>query len=170
MSLDRDPDWYAGGCLCRQLRFRLTADPIIVHACHCRLCQKRSGSAFALNAIIETRCVEPTAGFSETWTAPSESPGGQLVHRCPFCRHSMWAHHPSLGRGLAIVRVGLLDKAERLMPDVHCFTRARHPWVRLPPLTPAFEFNYDPREVCTPANRLRFDAAVGAGNPTPDPA
>ena len=42
-----------GGCTCREVRYRLSGLPLIVHACHCRWCQRESGTAFALNAMIE---------------------------------------------------------------------------------------------------------------------
>src|SRR5439155_7686682 len=47
-----------GGCACGAVRYRLTAEPLIVHACHCRDCQRLSGGAFALNIWIERRFVE----------------------------------------------------------------------------------------------------------------
>ena len=47
-----------GGCSCRTVRFRLTSRPLFVNCCHCRWCQRESGSAFALNAMIETDRIE----------------------------------------------------------------------------------------------------------------
>jgi hypothetical protein len=47
-----------GGCACGAVRHRLTAPPLIVHACHCRDCQKMTGSAFVLNMWIEKNCVD----------------------------------------------------------------------------------------------------------------
>jgi hypothetical protein len=37
-----------GGCDCGEVRYRLTTRPLIVHCCHCRWCQRESGTAFAL--------------------------------------------------------------------------------------------------------------------------
>ena len=44
---------YEGGCSCGKVRYRLTAEPMFVHCCHCRQCQRITGSAFVINAIIE---------------------------------------------------------------------------------------------------------------------
>ena len=44
---------FDGGCDCRRIRYRMTSRPLFVHCCHCRWCQRESGSAFALNAMIE---------------------------------------------------------------------------------------------------------------------
>ena len=42
-----------GGCACGKMRYRLESKPMIVHCCHCRDCQRQTGSAFVLNALIE---------------------------------------------------------------------------------------------------------------------
>ena len=51
-----------GGCDCRQLRYRMRTPPLFVHCCHCRWCQRESGSAFALNAMIEADRIGLLAG------------------------------------------------------------------------------------------------------------
>ncbi len=54
-----------GGCTCRQVRYRLTGTPLIVHACHCRWCQRETGTAHALNALYEADRVAHIAGELE---------------------------------------------------------------------------------------------------------
>jgi Glutathione-dependent formaldehyde-activating enzyme len=54
-----------GGCTCRQVRYRLIGTPLIVHACHCRWCQRETGTAHALNALYEADRVVHTAGEPE---------------------------------------------------------------------------------------------------------
>ena len=44
---------YEGGCTCGEVRYRMETAPLIVHCCHCHWCQRETGSAFALNALIE---------------------------------------------------------------------------------------------------------------------
>ena len=51
-----------GGCTCGAIRYRLTAPPMFVHCCHCRQCQRLTGSAFVVNALIETSKVDMLAG------------------------------------------------------------------------------------------------------------
>lgn len=51
-----------GGRTCRAVRYRLTDTPLFVHRCHCRWCQRESGSAFALNAMIEVDRLTLLAG------------------------------------------------------------------------------------------------------------
>ena len=52
----------AGTCSCRGVRYRMTAAPLFVHCCHCTWCQRETGSAFVLNAMVEAECVEVLAG------------------------------------------------------------------------------------------------------------
>jgi hypothetical protein len=60
-----------GGCTCRQIRYRLTATPPIVHACHCRWCQRETGTANALNAPYEADRVVHTAGGGQQKRFPT---------------------------------------------------------------------------------------------------
>jgi Glutathione-dependent formaldehyde-activating enzyme len=53
---------YDGGCACRQIRYRMTTRPLFVHCCHCTWCQRETGAAFALNAMIEADRVQLLQG------------------------------------------------------------------------------------------------------------
>jgi len=86
-----------GGCTCRFVRYRMTSAPLIVHCCHCRWCQRETGSAFALNALIEAERVETLAGRVELVTTPSSSGKGQRIARCPVCRVAVWSHYAAAG-------------------------------------------------------------------------
>ena len=63
-----------GGCACRNVRYRLTAPPMFVHCCHCRWCQRETGSAFVLNALIEAGSIELEKGKPEVVNTPSAQP------------------------------------------------------------------------------------------------
>jgi hypothetical protein len=91
----RDPtgsESFNGGCTCGQLRYRLHSRPLFVHCCHCRWCQRETGSAFALNALIEIDRGERLGGEPETVPTPSASGRGQQIVRCPRCRVAVWSH------------------------------------------------------------------------------
>ena len=66
-----------GGCTCGKVRYRLSSAPMVVHCCHCRSCQRESGTAFALNAVIEADRVELLSGEPERINTPSDSGKGQ---------------------------------------------------------------------------------------------
>lgn len=131
-----------GGCACGQIRYRLRCTPMFVHCCHCRSCQRETGSAFALNAMIETREVEVLCGSSEVILTPSFSGKGQKIMRCPQCRVALWSHYGGAGDAFAFVRVGTLDEPEHCPPDIHIFTESRQHWVQIAAATPAVERFY----------------------------
>ena len=122
----------AGGCTCRAVRYRLVARPLIVHCCHCRWCQRETGTAFALNAMIEAERVVHTGSEPELIDTPSQSGRGQKVARCPVCRIAVWSNYSGAGPILRFVRVGTLDNPDVLQPDIHIFTASKQPWVVLP--------------------------------------
>lgn len=123
---------FDGGCGCRSVRFRMTSAPLVVHCCHCRWCQRESGSAFALNAMIEADRVEVLAGAPEVVNTPSASGRGQRIWRCPTCRIAVWSNYGGGGDAVRFVRVGALDEPDRLPPDVHIFAASKQSWLVLP--------------------------------------
>jgi len=153
-----------GGCECGAVRFRIESAPIITHCCHCRLCQAATGSAFALNTMIETDRLTVLQG------APAEAPGlrGWTSVQCPACATGVWSHHPQLGKAIAFVGVGLLDEGERLPPEAHYFTRSKHPWVTLPPGVVAFEQLGDPGKAEAGPRIMAALAAAGGGRALQD--
>ena len=154
MSLD-------GGCACGRVRYRLLAAPMFVHCCHCRDCQRQAGSAFVLNALIETDRIALLAGAPEPVSMPTDSGRPHDIHRCPACRTALWSDY---GRrpALRFVRVGTLDDPAALPPDIHIFTRTKLPWVVLPERVPAVPTYYD-MDALWPADSLaRRRAILGA--------
>jgi len=150
-----------GGCDCRAIRYRMTSRPLFVHCCHCRWCQRESGSAFALNAMIEADRVVLLSGSPELVNTPSNSGKGQKIARCPVCRIALWSNYAGAGDKVRFVRVGTLDEPDRLPPDIHIFTMSKQPWVVLLPDMPAVEEYYD-RNKYWPAESLQRRKALFA--------
>jgi hypothetical protein len=148
-----------GGCTCRAVRYRMTAKPLFVHCCHCRWCQRETGASFALNAMIESDRVVLLSGAPEVVLTPSNSGKGQKIARCPQCRIALWSNYGGAGDVVRFVRVGTLDKPDRLPPDIHIFTSSKQPWVVLPRGTPAVKEYYD-REKYWPKASLRRRLAL----------
>jgi hypothetical protein len=151
----------AGGCTCRQVRYRLTLAPLIVHCCHCRWCQRESGSAFAINALIESSCLELTAGQPQIVLTPSNSGRGQKVARCAACQVAVWSHYAGLVEIMSFVRVGTLDEPDRLAPEVHIYTESKQPWVLIPAGARSFSQYYESREVWSAQSLARREALLG---------
>jgi hypothetical protein len=147
-----------GGCACGRMRYRLASRPMIVHCCHCRDCQRQTGSAFVINALIETERVEKLAGETKGVVVPTDSGRPHEIHRCPFCGTAAWSHYGGR-QALAFVRVGTLDDPSALQPDVHIYTRTKLPWVALPAGVPAFADYYDSKTLW-PAESLERRKAI----------
>jgi len=150
-----------GGCACGAVRYRMTGGPMFVHCCHCRWCQRESGAAFALNAVIEADRVVLLKGAPVMVMTPSESGQGQNFARCPECRVALWSNYAGAGDALRFVRVGTLDQPDRLPPDIHIYTASKQPWVVIPPGTPAVPEYYDRRDYWPEASLARRKALVG---------
>jgi len=149
-----------GGCACRAVRYRLARTPLIVHCCHCRWCQRETGSAFVINALIETAHLARLSGQPELVLTPSNSGKGQTIARCPSCRIALWSHYAGLGERLSFVRVGTLDEPDRFAPDVHIYTESKQPWVVIPAAARSFPQYYSSREVWSEASLARREALL----------
>lgn len=121
-----------GGCGCRKVRYRMETEPMIVHCCHCRWCQRETGAAFALNAMIEADRVINLGTEPDIIDTPSQSGKGQKIARCPTCRIAIWSNYAGAGPFIRFVRVGTLDETGALRPDIHVFTESKQPWVEIP--------------------------------------
>jgi hypothetical protein len=124
---------FEGGCECGHIRYRLATPPIFVNCCHCRQCQRLSGSAFAINAMIEADRVELTGDAA----SGLERRHGAI--HCSECSTLLWAFHRMFGESILFVHVGTLDESELLPPDAHFFIRSKHPWIILPEGVPCYE-------------------------------
>jgi len=157
--MDTDDHGREGGCTCREIRYRLTATPMIVHCCHCSWCQRESGSAFAVNALVEADAVELLQGDPELVSTPSLSGNGQRIARCPSCHVAVWSNYFQAGAGIRFLRVGTLDDPAACPPDIHIHTSSRQPWVVIPDGARAVPDFYNPREVWSAETMARFVAA-----------
>jgi hypothetical protein len=151
---------FDGGCACGAVRYRLTSDPMIVHCCHCEDCQRQTGGAFAVNALIETDRIEMLRGEPVAISMPTDSGRPHDIYRCEACATAVWSDY---GRrpAMRFVRATTLDDRQALAPDVHIFTRSKLPWVGLPPEVPAFEVYYDMATLWPAPSLARRRAALG---------
>ena len=163
----------------RRLRLRGRAvsahlRPMFVHCCHCRDCQRQTGSAFVLNALIETGRITLLSGALEPVAVPTGSGRPHDIHRCRACRTALWSDY---GRrpALRFVRVGTLDEPARLPPDVHIYTRSKLPWIELrrtsPPSRPTTtRRRCGPRPVSSAVGQSSDDRARPIDGDVQDPS
>jgi len=144
-----------GGCSCGNIRYRMKVNPLIVHACHCRQCQRITGSAFVMNALIEKTQVETLSGELSNFHIPGTY---HTVFFCPECATYLWSEYKS-GRfdNCWFIRVGTLDEPDQLPPDVHIFTESKQRWVNIPKDTPSFEKFYSVKQTWTQSSIERME-------------
>ena len=153
-----------GGCACRSIRYRVTAPPLIVHACHCRDCQRVTGSAFVINIWIERKFVDAGHAVPKSFRLTAGSGKHHDVFFCDTCGTYVWSRYHIAPGDALFVRAGTLDDPTAVRPDVHIFTRSKLPWVDLPKGVPAFESIYKIEEFWSAESkeRLRRDLAARA--------
>ncbi len=149
---------FPGGCACGRTRYRMTDRPLFVHCCHCLRCQRETGSAFVLNALIEADRLEMTGEPPRPTAVPTDSGKPHRIFRCETCETALCGEYGGVEK-LRFVRVGTLDSPHALKPDVHIYTRSKVPWLALPAGVAAFEAYYDSKKLW-PAESLQRRAAI----------
>lgn len=113
---------FEGGCLCGQVRYRVTAPPTAPGYCHCRMCQRATGAPVAAWVTFPTSSVRFTGELKAYESSP-------WTHRC-FC--------PNCGSSLATMRadsdvmalaIPTLDEPERVPPKIHDWCSSQLPWL-----------------------------------------
>ena len=150
-----------GGCACQAVRFRVTEEPLIVHACHCRDCQRLTGAPFVLNLWIERKFVEPSGTAPRIAQLKAGSGAGHDVAFCGACSTALWSRYHAPPGDTLFVRGVTLDDPDTYTPDVHIFTRSKLPWVVLPENARAFPAMYGDFAAVWAADKLaRFRAHI----------
>ena len=104
-----------GRCARGAVRYALRSRPMFVHCCHCRDCQRQTGSAFVLNALIETDRTVQEGGAIDPVAVPTDSSEPHRIFRCEQCQTALWSEYGGVAT-LRFVRVGTLDAPAALPP------------------------------------------------------
>ena len=121
----------SGGCNCGAVRYEINAKPVVVAQCHCKNCQRQSGSAFSVNLLVPEAAVS-VKGELTTYT-DTDTLSGNPVYRkfCPHCGSPIISAQPE-GKGMIIIKAGTLDEPGAFKPAVSVWTSTAWPWVPLP--------------------------------------
>ena len=154
-------DRLEGGCACGAVRFRLKDRPMFTNCCHCLDCQRQTGGAFAINALIETDCIDMIGEAPVAVRMPTDSGGVHDIYRCAKCQTAVWSDYG--GRPwVRFVRVATLDDPTAITPDAHIFARSKQPWVGLPADAKVFDVFYDMQSLWPAQSLTRRQAAMTA--------
>jgi hypothetical protein len=123
-----------GGCRCGAVRYTLALEALPpVYACHCHICQRVSGSAFSVQALVREDQLHVTGPVivREVMTEDRTS----IQRYCGECLARVYNTN-TRRPGVAVIRAGTLDRSEELECRAHIFTNYRQRWVTLDPAAP----------------------------------
>lgn len=127
-----DEEIHTGGCACGAVRYRVRGKPIVATVCHCRFCQRRLASAFAMIATFPEQAVELTQGELAACEHRSDESGRWLrMHFCPKCGTTVY-HVTEFRPGARSVALPTFDEPSWVRIDRHIWVRAKQPWVVVP--------------------------------------
>lgn len=119
-----------GGCLCGRVRYEITADPIFTAICHCRHCQKQSGSAFSVNLIV-AQAATHFGGELKSYVDRGEEERRVVRRFCPECGSAIVSELEMMP-GVVAIKAGTLDDPSAVAPSAHIWCEHRQPWVEIP--------------------------------------
>ncbi|HEX7852237.1 MAG TPA: GFA family protein [Sphingobium sp.] len=116
-----------GGCLCGQVRYSYSGELLLTAVCHCRHCQKQSGSAFSVV------CAVPASAFEQTGTThvfEDRGDSGKAVarHFCPDCGSPILSIAEALP-DLTLIKAGTLDGFAGLTPSAEVYCDSAQSWL-----------------------------------------
>ncbi|NJM69286.1 MAG: GFA family protein [Scytonema sp. RU_4_4] len=127
---------FTGGCLCGSVRYECSAEPIAMGNCHCRDCQRATGSAYASGLLVPQSAVTIT-GDVKYYDVIGDS--GNFVGRgfCPNCGSRLFSKPPI--PGLMGIMAGSLDDPSWFQPTMDLYAVSAQPWVHMNPDLPKFD-------------------------------
>lgn len=118
-----------GKCLCGEVSYTLTSDPIVTAVCHCKHCQRQAGSAFSVVVLAQAASVE-IDGELKTYRDTADS-GAALDRKfCPQCGSAMFSEQPD-EPGTLIIKAGSFDDTSWIKPAAHVWCDSAQPWVEI---------------------------------------
>ena len=132
---------FSGGCACGAVRYECGAEPAMAFNCHCRDCQRASGSAYASGLLVSADAFRFTKGSPKYHPATSDS--GRAVGRgfCADCGSPVVA--TQAGFPIYIVYAASLDDPSWHRPTMEIFTSSAQPWDQLNPALPHYARGLD---------------------------
>ena len=130
----------AGGCLCGEVRYQVVAEPIKMANCHCRSCQKWSGSAYLALLFVPEQALQVTGSYKEF---PTMAASGNTVFRA-FCAH---CGTPLFGRNsvftkLRPVAAATLDEPGLYRPELDMWVADAQSWDTMNAALPKYPGNF----------------------------
>ncbi len=116
-----------GGCYCGAIRYEVRALPYAVTLCHCRDCQRLTGSAFSMAMPVPRHAFSVTEGTPKKWERTADSGNVSTQHFCDGCGTRLYTEPRSMPH-VVTIRAGTLDDTSWLKPVAQVWTRSAQPW------------------------------------------
>lgn len=130
-----------GGCQCGGVRYVFDGDPLMTYACHCRDCQRRTGSAFSEGILIAADHIS-IEGALTPWQRVADTGVAKTRQSCASCGNIIFGTADNTP-GLMLLQAGTLDDTSAVQPDVHIWLRSAQPWVVVPAGVPSWQTQPD---------------------------
>ena len=122
---------HSGGCACGAVRYRAIGKPAFGVVCHCKFCQRRLASAFAMIAAFEEKNIEITQGELVECEHRSDESGRWLkMSFCPKCGTTI-SHIAEVRPGFRSIAAGTFDEQGWFPIDRHIWVQSKQPWVSI---------------------------------------
>ena len=118
-----------GGCLCGDVRYSVSGDPAVTSICHCRHCQKQTGSAF-VEVVAVPNEIFSVQGKLQTFTIAGDSGRRKKSKFCPRCGSVVVIEAEGFP-GMALIMGGTLDDTSWLKPTMALFGDSAQPWLAI---------------------------------------
>jgi len=126
------PDAHYGGCACGAVRYRARGEPTVSTICHCKFCQRRLASAFAVLTTFPEHSIEVVQGELAECEHRSDESGRWLkMSFCPKCGTTI-SHVSEVRPGFRTIAAGTFDDQDWFSIDRHVWTRSKRAWVTIP--------------------------------------
>ena len=138
------PTPLTGGCLCGAIRYTIDAQVTGLRACHCKNCQRHSGTAGTVNAVVPTASFKITKGVTKRYDDSATQSGRTLSrHFCAECGSSIYSRR-NPDPGFVVVRAGSLDDSSGMKITGHIWTATAPAWTHIDPATERHPGNMPP--------------------------
>ena len=117
---------YTGGCLCGEIRYQITENPITAYNCHCAECQKVASSAFGMSVRIDAKDFNITQGKPKSIKTLADSGRTKYGYFCQECGTRIYGEPSS--STFVVVKAGTLDDPNWFKPIAHIWTRSAQNW------------------------------------------
>ena len=139
-----------GCCQCGAIKYQLESEPLMTYACHCKDCQKRTGSAFSMGVIFPTESLD-LSGELTAWDRISDDGNANTRYSCSQCGNVIYGASTASPQAIKL-QAGTLDDTQNVKPDVHIWAESAQAWVNIP----SEDLRYDTQ----PDNLMDIFAAV----------